>query len=1595
MPASTNIESRLKVIIAEMDSFVQKSGPVKVALKDINNVIGQLEGGKTVAVSVERLNRALENIKRFANLKPFGNNISYTSEEVKSLVKELEKAINVYAQFRTDVGRSARSGVTPQAAVGNLQTRYQQRFENLVKQQYGSVGQGASAASIRRWQQKVFRDLENETSVLRQNMKEQEKKVRDQWEKQNLNSMFTGVRPQSTSGNQIADKEFFQQLPLGARAVDNLQKKLRELGLSTPEVTKNVTELGSGITTLRFRAVDPVTGSIRQFTAHIDKSGKILTDTQKRFRSFGSAIARDTIEVLKWTIAVGLIYGPIRKLNELIEQSIKLEADLVDVQIALGGSQTNLNNIFSASADIARETSSSIEGVIEGYSEAYAAAGSVAQPAERAATANALLRDSMVLSKLSGLDQAKSLDTLVGALRQAGLELYDGYKLIDQWVIVSKNANVTLDQLASAFAIVGTAAEDVGITFEELNAMVATLAEATKLSADESGNAIRGFISGFQSASAEQTLAKFGIAVRNLKGEVRDFPDLLQQIALFKQEGVLSEREVAEITNVIGGGFRRGAQLATLMENYGRMQGLIAVQEDAQGQAAQALGLKMGTLESSIQRLSNAFSELGYTLGTDGGVLSGLSGALELITGLVSAMNALVGSLGAAAPLLATMGAGSLMMQSSAAQGMLGSNIPAFMAMMSPNARHASMLARQGVMASGQMQQFMASNPSMPGLRASTSTTAWGTPQTTLQLATWGEFIRNLTTQFNTGMQGMFANLGRMLPGALGRGVAGVGNLGLGGIAAPLLISGTQAAGGDYAKAGTSLAGGFLGAVVSGGNPIFAALGSVAASGFYDGFMSYEAELSERWASLAIEAARNAGLIEEGPAETTKTAEQELQDSLGFMEEFRVATSTQLLRLFRNIEGIVPGDQTAISGIQVLPSELGGTTIGDLEGQLEKDDVMTYLLGLQTGGAETWVDKFFAGGWGGTSANFDADTIKKAQEFQDEFMKKAIDDAIVAARVQQLVISGSSEVAGVASDAAQELITKSIEDLSAGSKDALSQYQDYSTITGALTTSTAQMRTAFDLSQGRGLGIPTPSPKEAIDFYVGLTGDEKQVMTQITGDILTLTEELEMLENQNILSDEDKARIREINTELGVTIEQLSILYPALQQATLLREAEMTLKPVIDMPDSLDPENLQEVIERAEAFWDDVLRHSGMTEEQIEAYKEAQKDSLIRANMEIIGETNIPSEYLNQATEDMGIGQSSNWSFVDLRDRVGEGQFGELMARYQQIIQAFEANVPGFELEADPTTLILKEGFRTLDLDMRLFNLAMNELIEIEKEKQVEGMFNLPGGSTFYVPFRAAELDANSRANDDIFDPSQWDFPTGGEVEQGTYKGAYEGIVAGVDTLTKAIPDAETGALGFKTLDEMVKDMMLQWTGAHGGYDFTSRDEYYESLNMGPRGATVISGSAGKPLADKFFDYVENFGTTERTLGEPRAYQELFSKLMGVASGTLNQTIGGDKTQDFFNWTNEFRDFLRIMLGGTAGTGIGFGAGAGSSVIPEPDEPPPEPPKVETQLNLGVTSNIQLQVDGRTLADIVKPYLHEDLLKYDSAGGSVDRQVVI
>jgi TP901 family phage tail tape measure protein len=229
-------------------------------------------------------------------------------------------------------------------------------------------------------------------------------------------------------------------------------------------------------------------------------------------------------------------------------------------------------------------------------------------------------------------------------LKQTGMSLEDGTKLLDKWVRTSKSVGVSVQDLAQSFAITSDVADTVGVSIDQLNGLIGVLASKTILSSTEIGNALRTMFANITSDEAVKTLKELGIAVTDVNGNMRDWLDINQNIVDLMNSGALSDEQANKLANALGGGSRRGPQLLTLWKNFSDVGRVASESMNANGEAADAMGKKLETLQGALNLLHNAFNQLVEALGYNGGFLDLVVDGIKVTTEFVKSLTSLAES---------------------------------------------------------------------------------------------------------------------------------------------------------------------------------------------------------------------------------------------------------------------------------------------------------------------------------------------------------------------------------------------------------------------------------------------------------------------------------------------------------------------------------------------------------------------------------------------------------------------------------------------------------------------------------------------------------------------------------------------------------------------------------------------------------------------------------------------------------------------------------------------------------------------------------------------------------------------------------------
>jgi TP901 family phage tail tape measure protein len=1066
-----------------------------------------------------------------------------------------------------------------------------------------------------------------------------------------------------------------------------------------PEDIKKVTEYANSYTQLQY-AVQGANGVMRKMVLTTDRAGNVFTSTQKQFRTFFGAIRRNVTEMIKWSAATLVVWGAIRKLGDLLQIAIDNETKLASIAVILGEEHADLTKVFNSAAEAALATGEAIDGVLEGYVQAYRATGNITDETERARQAQVLLIDALTLSKLSSMTTAQAMDTLTGALRQAGLGFEEGYKLLDKWVAVSRQANVSIETLAESFAITATSASNAGLTWDELNGIIATLAESTTLSATESGNAIRAFIGGFSTDLSVKELSKFGIAVTDTTGETRGFLDVMKEIAVMFEQGIISEGELNKIARAIGGrGARRGAQVATTIKNLSRAQEVAEVSAKAHGDAQRALNIQLDTVQTAITKLSNSFQKLARAMGAEGGVLDAAGLILDIFTKLVDATASLVKNLGDLTPVLMVMG-GLFAATSAQTRGLLATNVAAGVGGLIGRFGGAAGVGTGGAQALSIEQQRLTAGQA-GGFAAA------GMPIGRGQQAT------NWLTQ---------PGIGRNAGTRLGQGV---------GVGFAAYTAGKNIAEGDMAGAGLSLAGAAIGALLSGGSPIGMIIGSAAGEAFANATFNYKTEFSKFFGEIfdEVEPGKKAGEItDEDEAIAAVFAE------VGLGSEGLGKFFSKMLTTAGNI---------GYQGMQVIGNVTGGVALGDW--QYRKDlpgaelDPQQLALGLVSG-TEQAASVYNIRAAQEAAKGFEAGTKPSGEKFaitdaQAELLTEWEDFLIdLEATQAEIVRAGatSGEITGAdltdkldKIPKLQAILTKYEvlfgDEIRKVNDELLTAADSMEYFTNIVVYGTPQQTIRLNA-----VAQAVADIANAIELAKDAGTPDKVILVSETGELETVAENVALERQWDLL------------TNIGIEMESMT---RGINQARIKFPTIVTL--------DIREGDLDKVLEAGEpaqdkywqAFWDEGI-NTEFSEEELEdalagVMLQAGKDGGMRyvEGWEISVLQRVASDLIEQGI----IEAPEKDTKRGLRTfDIPSTQWGAAEAEYQKVKALAES--AGYIPDEETFAALFTDYIAfPIKADLTLLNIAMQELIEVNK-KELDGIYNLPTDASFYVPFSAMAL---------------------------------------------------------------------------------------------------------------------------------------------------------------------------------------------------------------------------------------------------------------
>jgi TP901 family phage tail tape measure protein len=344
---------------------------------------------------------------------------------------------------------------------------------------------------------------------------------------------------------------------------------------------------------------------------------------------FQKSLDASNARVIAFGASAGAIYTIQKAFTSLISSTIEVQKSLTDINVILGASQKTLGQFGDSLFEIAKNSG-------QAFSTVATAAGELARQGLTVEQTLKRTSDALILARLSGLDAASSVEALTASLNSFNTSALDSTQIVNKLASVDAAFAVSSADLAEALKRVGSSAQDVGVSFDELLAIVASVNQTTARGGAVIGNSLKTIFTRVQRTEVLDQLEALGIAVRDLNGNAAPAIQVLTGLAgKFDELGSAQKSQVAEL---VGGVFQINilkAALGDLSKQYSVYGNALKISQGATDEATRRNEELNKTLSALLNRTVANLTKVGSDIGSLSfapaieKVLGGINTALE------------------------------------------------------------------------------------------------------------------------------------------------------------------------------------------------------------------------------------------------------------------------------------------------------------------------------------------------------------------------------------------------------------------------------------------------------------------------------------------------------------------------------------------------------------------------------------------------------------------------------------------------------------------------------------------------------------------------------------------------------------------------------------------------------------------------------------------------------------------------------------------------------------------------------------------------------------------------------------------------------
>lgn len=402
------------------------------------------------------------------------------------------------------------------------------------------------------------------------------------------------------------------------------------------------------------RLVTTLTLGGDKFKASLNAANTALATADRSVISLNSKIkemARVTVQSFKFTAAQTMIQGITNAVREAYQWVEELNKAITDIGVVTGKTASELDLVTQSAIKGAKELRIAAADYAEGQLIFYQQGLNDKEVQRRteitvkaAAAANQSMKD--MSSQLTAI-----WNTYQMAADEQARAASVGAKM-------AADTAVDFADIATAMQVAAAPAAQMGVSYNSLAAIIATVGDTTQQSASVIGNAFKTIFSRFQQLKSEGTdgeitlnrvssqLQELGVNVLDSAGELRQLDDVIHEVG--EQWDSWSSKQQLAIAQLVGG-TRQYGQFLALMQNYSKYQDLLQSANLEDGSALESqYEASLQSIESYALNAGEAWNRaFGEALDEDliKDFLSVVEDAGKVFEGLVEGVDGIKGGL--------------------------------------------------------------------------------------------------------------------------------------------------------------------------------------------------------------------------------------------------------------------------------------------------------------------------------------------------------------------------------------------------------------------------------------------------------------------------------------------------------------------------------------------------------------------------------------------------------------------------------------------------------------------------------------------------------------------------------------------------------------------------------------------------------------------------------------------------------------------------------------------------------------------------------------------------------------------------------------